>query len=126
MQWSLSEFLNLLELRGQRWCVVELCSSGGISIPHYEVAFFYAVIEGSVQLTGATPDPMQLEISDRIGYRSQAAFSRRFTSYYVMSPGRMRRVWRQRPNQLLPSDSEILKPKYRDAAIGCLNPVQVD
>jgi transcriptional regulator GlxA family with amidase domain len=35
------------------------------------------------------------EISERSGYRSEAAFSRRFTAHFGTSPGKMRSEWRR-------------------------------
>ena len=50
MRWSLSEFLNLLELRSQTWCFVALDSDCGIKIPHSETIYFYQVLEGTITL----------------------------------------------------------------------------
>ncbi len=50
MNWSLSEFLNLVELRGQSWCHVALARGCGIGVAHGDALFFHAVIEGSVRL----------------------------------------------------------------------------
>src|SRR5262249_43652239 len=50
--WSLSEFLNLVELRSQCWCFVELAATGGFRIPHSDAILFYAMLEGSAKLGG--------------------------------------------------------------------------
>jgi AraC-like DNA-binding protein len=59
--WSLSEFLNLVELRSQCWCFVELGRAGGFALPHNEMILFYAVLKGTAKLTdtnsGDTPLP---------------------------------------------------------------------
>lgn len=49
--WSFSEFLNLIELRSQTWCIADLRSSGGFHIPRSEAVLFYAVLEGSTRLS---------------------------------------------------------------------------
>ena len=43
MNGTLSEFLNLLDLRGQTWCFVDIRSSGGFSMPAERVR---AVLRG--------------------------------------------------------------------------------
>jgi len=48
--WSLSEFLNLVELRSQCWCFVELGRTAGFAIPHNEMILFYAVLSGAATL----------------------------------------------------------------------------
>lgn len=63
-RWSLSEFLNLVELRSQTWCFVEMRQWGGFRIPHNDGILFYAVLEGSAQMVGATPDPLDLCAGD--------------------------------------------------------------
>lgn len=60
MDWSLSEFLNLLELRGQSWCIVELCGSAGFSIPPHDGVSFYGVIQGSARIAGVSGGPIEL------------------------------------------------------------------
>jgi AraC-like DNA-binding protein len=60
MQWSLSEFLNLLELRGQTWCFVELDSASGFSIPHNDAIYFYAALEGTAHIAGLAGESLKL------------------------------------------------------------------
>lgn len=60
MDWSLSEFLNLLELRGQTWCIVELCGSAGFSIPPHDGVSFYAVMQGSARIAGVSGGPVEV------------------------------------------------------------------
>jgi AraC-like DNA-binding protein/mannose-6-phosphate isomerase-like protein (cupin superfamily) len=52
-KWSLSEFLNHIELRSQTWCFVSLGAAGGFSVPHNDDIAFYAVLEGTARLAGA-------------------------------------------------------------------------
>lgn len=51
MDWSLSEYLNLIELRSQTWCMVDLAQQGGFRIPHSEGVLFYGVLEGQLRLS---------------------------------------------------------------------------
>ncbi len=60
MNGTLSEFLNLLDLRGQTWCFVDVRSSGGFSMPPNDAVLFYAVVQGSVQIDGITGGPIEL------------------------------------------------------------------
>lgn len=60
MDWSLSEFLNLLELRGLSWCIVELCGSAGFSAPPHDGVSFYAALQGSARIAGITGGTMEL------------------------------------------------------------------
>lgn len=60
MNGTLSEFLNLLDLRGQTWCFVDIKSSGGFSIPPNDTVLFYAVVQGSVQIDGITGGTIEL------------------------------------------------------------------
>jgi hypothetical protein len=98
MPWSLSEFLNLIELRGQTWCFAELGSDTGFSVPHGEELYFYALLEGRAHVAGLLGESIELrsgdermkhaalflektnmkvmDIAARVGYRSQAAFIR--------------------------------------------------
>lgn len=58
---TLSEFLNLLELRGQSWCFVKIRSSGGFSVPPNDGVVVYAAIKGSVRIAGIGPDVIELK-----------------------------------------------------------------
>ena len=60
MNGTLSEFLNLLDLRGQTWCFVDVRSSGGFSMPPGDGVLFYAVVQGSVQIAGITGGSIEL------------------------------------------------------------------
>jgi AraC-like DNA-binding protein len=60
MNGTLSEFLNLLDLRGQTWCFVDVRSSGGFSMPPNDGVLFYAVVQGSVQIAGITGGTIEL------------------------------------------------------------------
>jgi hypothetical protein len=60
MNGTLSEFLNLLDLRGQTWCFVDVRSSGGFSMPPNDGVLFYAVVEGSVQIDSITGGTIEL------------------------------------------------------------------
>lgn len=64
MRWSLSEFLNLVELRSQTWCYVGLGSAHGFSVPHNEHIFFYAVLEGSANIAGVAGSAIELRAGD--------------------------------------------------------------
>ena len=64
MDWSLSEYLNLIELRSQTWCIVDLASSGGFRIPHSEGVLFYAVLEGSARLYSGAGQATALKAGD--------------------------------------------------------------
>lgn len=64
MDWSLSEFLNLLELRGQTWCIVELCGSAGFSVPPHDGLSFYAVLQGSARIAGVSGGALELQPGD--------------------------------------------------------------
>ncbi len=54
MKWSLSEFLNLIELRSQSWCFVDMAQSGGFTVLHNEAILFYGVLAGKVTLSGVS------------------------------------------------------------------------
>jgi AraC-like DNA-binding protein len=61
---TFSEFLNLLELRGATWCLVEIGPSGGFCLPQNEVLYFYAALNGSVRIAGISGGTIQLEHGD--------------------------------------------------------------
>ena len=60
MNGTLSEFLTLLDLRGQTWCFVDIRSSGGFSMPPNDAVLFYAVVQGSVQIAGISGGTIEL------------------------------------------------------------------
>lgn len=60
MNGTLSEFLNLLDLRGQTWCFVDIKSSGGFNLPPNDAVLFYAVVQGSVQIAGISGGTIEL------------------------------------------------------------------
>lgn len=61
MNASLSEFLNLLELRGQSWCVVELCGSAGFGVLPHDGVSFYAALQGSPRIAGVTGGTIEMQ-----------------------------------------------------------------
>jgi AraC-like DNA-binding protein len=60
MNGTLSEFLNLLDLRGQTWCYADIRSSGGFSMPPNDGVLFYAVVQGAVRIDGVTGGTIEL------------------------------------------------------------------
>lgn len=64
MDWSFSEYLNLIELRSQTWCVADLAASGGFRIPHSEGVLFYAVLEGASRLSWGAGQVTTLRAGD--------------------------------------------------------------
>lgn len=64
MVWSLSEFLALFEFRSQSWCFAGLGKKQGLRISHAEAAFFYAVMEGGIELTGVGRGTIPLKAGD--------------------------------------------------------------
>jgi len=61
MDWSLSEFLSLLELRGQTWCFVDICGSAGFSVLPHDGVSFYAVLSGSARIAGVAGGPVEIQ-----------------------------------------------------------------
>ena len=64
MVWSLSEFLNLFEFRSQSWCFASLGEKQGLRAPHADAAFFYAVLEGDLEVTGLGREATILQSGD--------------------------------------------------------------
>jgi AraC-like DNA-binding protein len=60
MNGTLSEFLNLLDLRGQTWCFVDIRAGAGFSVPRNESVLFYAVMQGAIEIDGLGGDAMEL------------------------------------------------------------------
>lgn len=60
MGWTLSEFLDLIEIRGRTWCYVELGASGGLGIPANDGVVFHAILEGKLSIAGLGNGTTQL------------------------------------------------------------------
>jgi AraC-like DNA-binding protein len=83
--WSFSEYLNLIELRSQTWCIVNMASDNGIRIPHSEAVLFYAVIEGSARLTRSVNETTTLQAGDIAIVASGEGHALRTSQSSVMS-----------------------------------------
>src|SRR5882762_9339649 len=64
MRWSLSEFLNLVELRSQTWCYVGLSPMSGFAVPHGDDIYFYAALEGVANIAGVGTNTIELRAGD--------------------------------------------------------------
>jgi AraC-like DNA-binding protein len=64
MSWTLSEFLNMLDLSGRTWCIVDIRSSGGFSISPSGGAFYYGVMQGSCRIAGVGDTVLELGPGD--------------------------------------------------------------
>jgi AraC-like DNA-binding protein len=64
MDWSFSEFLNLMELRSQTWCTVDLGRTGGFRQPSSEAVLFYAVLQGSCRLSWRVGEWVEFNAGD--------------------------------------------------------------
>ena len=50
----------MLELRGQTWCIVEIRTSGGFSLPPHDGVWFYGALKGSVRIADACEGLLEL------------------------------------------------------------------
>lgn len=64
MYWTLSEFLNVFEFRGQCWCFVDLADGTAVRMPHSEVVHFYAVTKGHARVAGIGEETVELAEGD--------------------------------------------------------------
>jgi AraC-like DNA-binding protein len=64
MRWSLSEFLNLVELRGQTWCFVSLGAASGFQVPHDDAIYFYSLLDGHACIAGVGGRALELRAGD--------------------------------------------------------------
>jgi AraC-like DNA-binding protein/mannose-6-phosphate isomerase-like protein (cupin superfamily) len=85
MRWSLSEFLDLVEVRSRTWCFVALDSASGFAVPHSEEICFYAVLEGEANIEGVTGGALKLRAGDIAMILSGEAHSCR--SHRKSTPG---------------------------------------
>ena len=66
MHWSLSEFLNLLEVRSQCWGFVDVAAESGFRIRRSGDVLLYASLAGVVTISNAADSPLTLEHGDTI------------------------------------------------------------
>lgn len=64
MHWSLSEFLNLVEFRGQNWCFIDMGAKSGVGIAHSDAVLLHAVLEGAVRLTRTSGENEEFKAGD--------------------------------------------------------------
>lgn len=64
MRWSLSEFLNIVDLRSQTWCHVNLGARQGFRLPSSDTIFLYAVLDGEAEVAGLATDAGDLKAGD--------------------------------------------------------------
>lgn len=64
MHWSLSEFLNLVEFRGQNWCYIDMAPKGGVGIGHSDAVLMHAVLEGTVRMTRTSGENAEFKAGD--------------------------------------------------------------
>lgn len=64
IHWSLSEFLNLIDLRGQSWCFVNMGARSGFHVLHSEAVLIHAVLEGAVKITAGVGQTIALTAGD--------------------------------------------------------------
>ncbi|MBW8785515.1 MAG: helix-turn-helix transcriptional regulator [Novosphingobium sp.] len=64
MHWSLSEFLNLIEFRGQNWCFVDMAARSGISVGHSDTMLLHAVLNGTVRITRGTGETAEFKAGE--------------------------------------------------------------
>ncbi|MFT4026493.1 MAG: AraC family transcriptional regulator [Novosphingobium sp.] len=62
--WHLAEYLSLLELDGLAWCLVELGEQSGLRISRRERLNFYAVLDGTLWLTSAIDQTIEIYPGD--------------------------------------------------------------
>ena len=64
MRWALSEFLDLIDLRGQSWCFVNMGARSGFCLLHSEDVLFHAVLEGTARITSGIGQTIGLKDGD--------------------------------------------------------------
>jgi len=64
MRWSLSEFLSLIDLRGQSWCFVNMGARSGFCLLHSEDVLFHAALEGTAKITSGIGQTIGLKAGD--------------------------------------------------------------
>lgn len=75
MDWTLSEFLNHIDVRSQTWCFAALSPAAGFSIPYDDDLYFYAVLEGQVRIAGSAASVVELregEVAITLGREAHA------------------------------------------------------
>lgn len=64
MNWSLSEYLDLLELHAHHWRFVNLGPRSGFRVPHDEAIFIHAFLGGQARITTAAGQVLDCEAGD--------------------------------------------------------------
>jgi AraC-like DNA-binding protein len=64
MNWSLSEFLNLVEVRGRNWSFIDMGARTGFRLPHGEGIYFHVLLQGLVRLTTAADQVLECKAGD--------------------------------------------------------------
>jgi AraC-like DNA-binding protein len=64
MHWSLSEFLQLLEVRSQCWCILDMGPDCGLHASASDAVFCYAIVEGSAKLCCDVDRSITLQAGD--------------------------------------------------------------
>lgn len=64
MNWSIDEFLDLIDVRSLNWCFIDLAANSGFRVAHGDCVHIHAVLDGRVRLTGETGDPLDLVSGD--------------------------------------------------------------
>lgn len=74
---SLSDLLAEIELFGRTWCYCDLGSQGGYSLPPAEVAWFHAVLHGSVRIASPSGGLIELRAGEAVAVLSGEAHALR-------------------------------------------------
>lgn len=64
MNWSIDEFLGLIDVRSLSWCFIDMSANSGFRVLHGDHAHIHAVLEGQIRLTGASGEPLDLVPGD--------------------------------------------------------------
>jgi AraC-like DNA-binding protein len=74
---SLSDLLAGIEMSGQTWCYCDLGAQGGYSLPPAEVAWFHAVLHGSVRIASPSGGVIELRAGEAVAVLSGEAHALR-------------------------------------------------
>ncbi|MFT4025669.1 MAG: hypothetical protein QM676_02535, partial [Novosphingobium sp.] len=74
--WSLSEFLNLLDVRGLCWGKVEIGAEHGFRVRANETVMFYVVLEGDCTVRDDNVVELRALVEKSRGYGASALLTR--------------------------------------------------